>query len=364
MPQTSKQPGAFRVEVVRDTAGLHRVSDAWAALDRRYPPESPYHTKEFLEPWLAYSARSRHMHTLLVWNGQRLVGLMPLVQDTPRVGPFRITRLALPTQGRVVPRMDARIYESQAPDVVRTVFTHLRGEGSRWTVLALRHLTANSVLLRLLPDICREFGLTLITEPSREEGYLYLGLDWDAYLARLPQRHRRTVRQVLRQVDDTPGWEFEDLWPTPPMMPELLTDYRAVLQRSWKSEEAGDEAYAQFLGWAMAAFATGRRLYVSRLRGPDGSGAAAIMFRHGRVLTGYNMAFAQDCPIRSPGTALLAHIIAVAHRDGYGVFDFSTSAPHVDRWMPVYNNTVNAYVVRRTPAGLAARAALPRGGRE
>jgi len=341
----------LELELVREAAEADKLEAALRELDRRHPPESPYQSAEFLVPWLAYYSRRAGLSAVILREAGRPAAVLPLVRDVVKRGPLRARRLGLPAHGGHPPTLDIRTGERDAPAAARALLSLLSGRAGRCDVISLRHLSANSALLKLLPVICRKNGLTIAVYPARRESYVSLDGDWESYLSRVRGDHRRLIKRRMKQVDEDPHWEFVHQWPGEDEVEEVAARYVAVIARSWKSEEARDVAFVEFLKEMMRGFARRKDLLVSWLKGPGGDGASLLQLRQGGVLSGFHQAYAEDCPVKGPGTLLLGSAVKFAFESGLAIYDFATYAEHIHRWGPLFRNSFHVYITRKSPVG-------------
>jgi hypothetical protein len=342
---------SFDVQVIDDAGSLDVLGDALRELDRKYPPETAYLSADFLVHWLLYASARSKLHTMLLSDNGLVKAVLPLVSDEVKRGPLTIARLGFPTRGGHPPSFDLRLGEKSAAPAAELLLTTFSKRGAPWKVLSLRHLSGNSPLLHLLPDMCGKRGLSFSWFPARRESYLVLDGDWESYLARLDGKHRREVNRGFRRIEDAAGWEFVDEWPGEDGVVGLLDRYLKVVRGSWKSDEADDAGFVELLDRVMRSFARKGDLLVSWLRGPGADGAALIQLRRGRVLSAYHTAYTKECPVRGAGTELFAHAIHNAYETGTTIYDYSTYAEHIHRWRPLYRNTVNVYITKKTLSG-------------
>lgn len=343
--------GNLRVQILDDATAIDSLCEALSQLDRRYPPETVYQSAEFLIPWLAFAARRAKLHMIVLWEDRQVRAVLPMASDEVVRGPLRVRRLGFPTLGGHPPTLDVRSGEKDALYAAEVLLSAFTERGAPWKVISLRHLSGSSVLLQLLPELCKRKGLDYTCHPARRESYLMLEGDWDSYLSRLKRHHRKEVNRGFRRIQETPGWEFVDMWPDEDGVPEVLERYLAVIRGSWKSDEADQDGFREFLEALMRSFARRGDLLVSWLSGPDGDGAGLIQLRRGRLLSAFHQAYTSGCPVKGPGTELLGHAISSAYDEGMMIYDFSTSAGHIHRWNPLYRNTFHLYVTKRSPAG-------------
>ena len=349
---SSKNIRDFEIQVIDDPGSLDALGDALREFDRKLMPETPYLTTDFLVPWLVYASSLANIHTVLLWKNKQVVAMLPLISDKVKRGPFTIPRLGFPTQvGGHPPSFDFRYEEKDAALAAEALLSVFSESGLHWKVLSLRHLSGNSAMLGILPDMCRARGLAYSWFPTRRESYLVLDEDWDSYLARLGTRIRQQMNRGLRRVQESDGWEFVHEWPDTDSVEELLERYLAVIKGSWKSYQADDKAFVALLEDVMRSFARRGDLLLSWLRGPGADGAGNIQLRRSGVLTSFHIAYMEGCPIAGAGTLLKGSAISYAYEAGLAIYDFSTYAGHIHRWSTKYRNTANVYITKKTPAG-------------
>jgi hypothetical protein len=348
------------VHVIDDVSALEDLGAALKEIDHRHPPETVYQSGEFLIPWLSNAARSSSLRAIVLRDDGGAKAVLPLVCDEVRRGPFRIRRIGLPTHEGHPPALDIRAGEKDALAAAEVLLSTFTGSGERWEVLSLGHLSGNSALLRALPDMCRRRGLVFSWRPARRESFLLLEGDWDSYLARLKRHHRKEINRGFRRIEEAGGWSFVDDWPGEDGVLDSHERYLNLVRQSWKTQEAGDEGFILLMERVMRSFARRGDLLVSWLTGPEGDGAALVQLRRGRLMAAFHQAYASVCPVKGAGTELLGHAIRHAYERGMFLYDFSTSAGHIHRWSPLYRNTCNVYVTKRTPAGWLIRRRLMR----
>jgi hypothetical protein len=359
MAQTGESE-SLSVQVIENVSGLEDLGAALKEIDRRHPPETVYQSGEFLVPWLSCAARRSSLRAIVLRDGAGARAVLPLVCDEVRRGPFRVSRMGLPTHEGHPPALDIRAGEKDAPAAAVALLSAFTERGAHCDVLSLGHLSGNSSLLRALPDMCRRRGLVFSWRPARRESFLLLEGDWDSYLARLKRHHRKEINRGFRRIEEVGEWKFIDEWPREDGVQQAHERYLNLVRGSWKTQEAGDEEFVLLLEKVMRSFARRGDLLVSWLSGPDGDGAALIQLRKGKLMAAFHQAYASVCPVKGAGTELLGHAIRRAYEEGAFLYDFSTSAGHIHRWNPLYRNTCHVYVTKRTPAGWLVRRRLMR----
>ncbi|WP_349368552.1 GNAT family N-acetyltransferase [Salinarimonas sp.] len=139
---------------VRGALDLDAAAPAWAGLAKRALAPSPFCEHAFLAAAARHLPEGRHLDALLVWRGETLIGVAPVVG--PRLGaPLR--RLA-PWRADLLPAATPLIDRDAAP---RALGALLAFAGERRVPLILGDVPAGSALAEALV----EKGLRVLTPP-------------------------------------------------------------------------------------------------------------------------------------------------------------------------------------------------------
>jgi len=172
----------LRVEEVNDPAKLAPHVAAWRELAERAGDGGLFLTWEWISAWLEQFRRSRPLALLLVRDGSRLVGLLPLLEEGNRWR-RRLTSAANSQSPRA-----GLLCAGDTEAVVRAVLDHLRAT-RRSLRLSLPFYEVGSPLAEALPGATQGFGF--VTRLTRRSPLLRHAGDWNAYLA---TRSKSTVR--------------------------------------------------------------------------------------------------------------------------------------------------------------------------
>jgi hypothetical protein len=217
---TNASGDPMRTRVIHHMNKLQEVAGAWAALLERSATNEPMLSPLWLlDWWRVFGALDgRRMRVLLVLDGERLVGLAPLLIRTHwhrRVIPFR--RLELFGTGEhsadevcsdyvgvLAERGSERLV---AREVARAIDD---GELGRWDEALLASADGDAAITTMVVEALRERGLRVSTqhEPDGDAPYIQLPETWDAYLAALSSSRRGFVRKSIRLFDK---WAGDDL---------------------------------------------------------------------------------------------------------------------------------------------------------
>ncbi len=209
----------LRAVVLKNAAELAALETEWYELladsDANEPTVCPLWVMAW---WRAYgSDDDRALRTLVVRDGARLVGVVPLLSRTHRyrLGQ-RFRRLELVPSGEE--EADEVLSEYIGPVVARgseaqvagaTVDAIVAGEVGEWDELVCPRMGAWRESVHALEQAFVGRGYPVTMTPNGECSYIRLPKTWDEYLASLPKKHRYSVRQALRDFDAWAGAEQE-----------------------------------------------------------------------------------------------------------------------------------------------------------
>lgn len=310
----------MRVETVGTVQELARCHAQWAHLHRRVANADVFSGPGWIGAWLATFWRDRPVHFQLLWEGDTLVAVVPLVIDDAG---------ELWCRGSLVTPVDAHTTRcdllSAIPidDVLAAVLPALR-----------EAQPARTIVLKRIPDASVTFGalrhgavaLRLRAQVQPEFASRTLALDggWDAWLARLPKHARSELLRKRRVLERAGSAELRVVTETADVDAALA----AVLEieaASWKdaagtslrTEHGSDAFYSAVVRERAAAGAL--RLFLLLLDGQPIAHAICSVERH--ALYALKTSYRQDRASLSPGAVIISHVIEDACRHGQPLLD-------------------------------------------
>jgi CelD/BcsL family acetyltransferase involved in cellulose biosynthesis len=272
----------------------------------------------FLHPtwqriWLDEFAAGREPHFLSVRDGERLVGIAPLLRDGGRiefVGHYSICDY-----------MDVIVAPSFEESFFDALLTSLADDG--WTEMELRGLPAYSPTLRILPEMASARGLKVTTEDEAVCPRVALPGTWDEYLAALGKKDRHELRRKLRRLQKGGGRVEFNLLCSPEEVEGALDDFFWMhrTSRQDKSHFMGEKMEAFFRRMAVTLAAEGLVcLYMMEM---DGHRVASVFtFDCGDDLSLYNSGYDPEYAHLSVGLLSKAMCLGNAIERGKGCLDF------------------------------------------
>lgn len=204
------QDATWQVSILRDAASLRALRDEWHALLVRSGAAEIFQTPEWLMAWWdVFGGGDRQLFVIIVRDGDRLMGLAPLLLHTVRSwGPTRVRRLEFIGTGE--PEEDEVCSDFQdivaEPDHMTAVAAHvwrrLMAARADWDEALFANVLDQSVLARHLGPLARNAALTTRTLGQSERFFINLADgDFDTYLGRLSKKRRKRIAYCQRRLD-------------------------------------------------------------------------------------------------------------------------------------------------------------------
>jgi CelD/BcsL family acetyltransferase involved in cellulose biosynthesis/sterol desaturase/sphingolipid hydroxylase (fatty acid hydroxylase superfamily) len=342
-------PAGPRIEIRRDAAALDAIAPAWAALERAARP-GLFQSQDWLAAWWREAGRTGgfHPHLVLAWEGEALVGVLPLV--TRRRCGLRVLQWMAKD---VSDYCDAILAPGRA-DLLEPMWRAARAEGGH-DIAWLSHLRPGAAAVRLARPGTRlsrsdrrgvATGLTLGPRPDPAALFQALG-------KKGRNNHRRGLR-ILAEAGPA-GVRLA----APEEVPEALRRL-AALKRAWLEGRGSDAPLFAEDGALLAALAECMarrgtlRLFVLEAGGH--TAATLLCFVEGQALRAWLTAYDPALGRASPGTILLVEAALWASREGLAELDFLCGDEAYKAQLADRREELAALVGARTPLGHLALA--------
>lgn len=296
-----------------ELARLGDLAPEWDAVVDRMAQPSP-----FLRSWWLESVVSGEPRYLVVRDGDRLVGGLPLERSAALGGEW----WSFIGSGRLEPdHLDVVAAPDEVAATLELIAAHL-SRGSR--VVDLQGVPAASPLVDALPGIGRSSYLMVAP-------YVRLPDTPEDYLASLPGRMRSTIKRTgkrlakagveFRVVDDPADWE------------RALDAFEQLHDSRWGDSSAFLDVSASFRAAVLAGLEAGE-VWIGELVAEDGTVIATeIEFVVGDTVSFYQAGRLTDHDYRGSGSVLRYELISRAIDDGYRVFDLLRGGePYKSDW--------------------------------
>lgn len=314
-------------EIIRDPARIEAIARSWRDLVVE-TGATPFASPEWLLPWRRhYAARADAF--LLAWlDGDRLLGLLPMVRRDRRLPPLR--ELAPwandGTALRGLVDLVARPDDREA--LTRQAIAWLAGPEAVWDVCSVLRLPPGSATAPALARLARERGWRLASNTGvvRSDTFvLDLPDAGEPGTRLLGAKARHNLRTEARRFERQ-GGRYVALTDAA-AVPEVVDAVRRLSAARWGRDERtfqGDPAAEPFLVDALRAFAVHGSFLAHVARDDTGIRAALATLVVGRRAVALLIGVSGDEDIRrhSLGKQLFAASIDAAVERGAATYDF------------------------------------------
>lgn len=347
------------IEVLSSAEAFAELAPVWNRLHAEATLASVFNSWIWQFHWWQVYGRNQPLRLLVAWEGDAVVGILPLYVQRLRVlgMPVRLLRF-VGTGGDTHPDDLGPVLE---PSRARAVAHELAR-----AALALRD--ADLLLFTDLPPDCplraaiesaaRLAGRSLHTGLSERIAFIRLPRSWDDYLRALSGHRRARIRYARRRLAAADGRFF--VWDDPGRVDAAFDRLAELHRRRWAplggSESFASPEYLELHRRVMKACLPRGwlRLYCMQIRGEIAAMIYAYRFRNGIywMQSGFDPAHAR----LEPGNVLLGYAFEHAIGEGDSVFDFLRGDHgYKDQLATDHRETHSVRVFRATPGALIYR---------
>jgi len=185
----------MRIVEVNEIDRLLSYRDDWGRLLAETPDACFFQTLDWLAIYWRYFGRDQRLRTLLVYEGNRLVGILPLAVKTTATRAGAVRTLGYPLDGwgtRYGP------IGSNVRTVLSAGLRHIEETARNWDLLELdwtprdcrEDVIAAFEDVRIRPQICSRDDISLVD----------LSRGWDDYWMTRREKHRSNVRRAEKKL--------------------------------------------------------------------------------------------------------------------------------------------------------------------
>ncbi len=310
----------MKIELFTTAAVFDALRAEWSELLTHVHHNRIFLTWEWQSTWWsAYHPGELWVLTIRNDAGQ-LVGLAPWFIEN-RVKTGRTIRSVGCVD--VTDYLEAIVHRDYEEAVIETLATYILENRSHYDFIDLCNIPEGSPVLKYLPQLLRESGLSVEIKPQEVCPVIELPAEWDAYLESLDKKQRHEIRRKLRRSEESAA-NWYVVGPEHDLSAETDAFLRLMTSASEdKAEFLANPKNVTFFkqltpllmerGWLQIAFLT-----------VDGRKSAAYMnFLYNNEVQIYNSGLDIEAANGlSAGIVLLARLIQYAIEHGYKRFDF------------------------------------------
>jgi len=193
------------VEEINDIARLARYRLLWNAMLSQTPQATFFHTLDWLLVYWKHSGHGQRLRVLVGWDGDRPVGILPLVvrTESTRAGEVRVLTYPLADWGT--------FYGPIGPDpaaMLRLGMEHLRSTPRDWDLLDLRWVDEDGTDHGQTRQSMASAGFAPHRQAWDRAAVLEMTGTWDDYWQSRSAKWRESIRRYERRLRAAGRVEF------------------------------------------------------------------------------------------------------------------------------------------------------------
>ncbi len=351
----------MEIEVIRDLQQLAPLRTEWnEAVEASYF-DSIFLTHEWFYAWAKNFAPANSLNIVIARDGGRIAGIMPLLRERRRVGPWTQTVL------RSMSNLETYKYSFVLPkehggEVLETMLRHL-SRNSSWDLMKLSFLPEDMAGPLLVRE-CRGnpvFGVR--SEIHMESPYVAIAGTWDEYVDTRDKKVRKNLDYFERRLQKEGTVEVLEITDEAGL-DQMVHDAFEIEKSSWKGAHgtaiSGSQAHARFyleLAQSMSRRQNFRLCFLT-LNGAKIAFDYCLPYKQDfNVLkTGYNPAFAKN----SPGRVLRKSVLRTLYKGAeYRIYDLlGAQDAWKEEWADSAQRLIHIQLYNKRPLAMAQYLAL------
>jgi CelD/BcsL family acetyltransferase involved in cellulose biosynthesis len=305
----------MRLSILTDVRSVDRLVPAWRQLADGHPASNPFNHPGWVTAWWSQRREPGLVWRCVVgWDGDHLVGLLPLVRypdGTVRIAGHDLLDIA---STLVSKELCARLWSGAA----------------MW----LREIDGSTTLdIPVIADddlkAVRALGLNVRVKEEDPGAYVELPRSWDTYLSTLSAGRMKRMRWERRQLEAHHGPVTFEIITDSDQLISAVESLWQVRERSWRKRQRYDELMPWARGESIKRFlralvgygSRGMQPAVSVLRAGENTVAMALLLYGQGAAWYYMCTYAPEYGRYGPGRLLLAECIRAAIGQGLRILD-------------------------------------------
>lgn len=227
----------LRVLEINETQDLSYVRCNWHRLWESTPGATFFQTLEWLQIYWKHFGEDKLLRVLLVLDGQRLVGVVPLVvvKEPTRLGKVRVLTYPLADWGT-----HFSVLAENPLQTLGRALQHIQETPRNWDMIDLRWLAEEDMEVNLTSDAMTEAGYSPNPGVWKETVFIDFDGTWDDYLRSRSPKLRSDIRRKLKKFDQTGRIHLERYRPQGRVAGDcdprwdLYEQATAIAEKSWQ----------------------------------------------------------------------------------------------------------------------------------
>lgn len=190
-----------RIERISSLEGVIALQKEWEGLLERCPYRDLYLTHEWISLWCRHFAEGKDLHVLLVRDGERLIGIAPLMIAAEKLRGLPLRKLGFLLNGCsvksnfIVPPEEIEKFF----DALVNYFVQIKG---RWDLLSLHGISEASALLpSLVHRTGGRSGLPALAPSSWDNAVIPIDRTWEDFIKSRSRHFKKRLKVTERDLN-------------------------------------------------------------------------------------------------------------------------------------------------------------------
>jgi len=334
----------LRCELITNFSRLEDLSSEWQRLFGADQNAEIFQSFAWARAWWRCYGDQVVLRTLAVFEGERMIGIVPLVQERDRIVFLGGTHAdycdILSEQGRAAEVFEAALETLlQLPD---------------WNECVLRNLKVGGQIFKPLAALPKRLHRHLQTVPCEDCHTILLGANRDVLVALLGKEHTKRRIKKLRKAGTLTFRHIETKAEAQAQLSDFFQHY--TRRRALAGKEGSTLEFVQFLRNLINELDLSQELRFGVLALNDRPLAWHFSFHVNGKLLFYQQTFDVDMWDYSPGEVLMHQLLLYAQANVSREFDFTRgNEPFKDRFTTHLQESYSLYIERSGIVGLLRR---------
>lgn len=322
--------------------------------------ENIFLTRLWLTKWWQVYGEGYKLHILIVRDGDRLIGALPLVFRKCLLGVKSLTFMGA---GELTPDdLDILSVPERRAEVLHALAEYLHAMRSKWDMLTLDKLSVEGFTSQEFASSFRLSGCATKTTVVARCYYVELPATNDEYLSRLPKTILRNLTRRKRNLDcDYPGLEFRRV-NAPEQLQKAFEKLIQFHQTRWADKgypgSFSSPCFQRFHREIIAEALEAGFLQLFCLQCGSAIIGVFYCYRIGDTMQAYQCGYDECWASYGIGSLMIWKIIESSILDGVGVFDFlEGDETYKEDWATSVRENVRLCIYGSTLRGRLAYAA-------
>jgi len=223
----------LNIEPITSWDEFKNLYDQWDDLLNRIGNELIFLTHEWFECWwYGFGNKSKPL-ILLVKDGSKLIGIIPLMIWRDSYRGFPVKKISF-IENDNTPRSDFILSEKKK-EALGNIIGWLKENRDLWDVIIFNKIPRESETFGILKEVLKENMMIFGIRESFNSPFISIDSDWETYFSQRSKKFRKALRNNLNKLNRSGTLKIEQI-KDPEKLEGILPEVFKVSANSWKAK--------------------------------------------------------------------------------------------------------------------------------